>query len=159
MDLVLDLLAILIIVGAGLIAGVFLAFSSFVMRALARVRPANGAEAMQQINITVINPVFLVTFMGTTALSLISIAVGVTRWHDLGSRLLTGAGLLYFCGTFLVTALGNVPLNNRLAPLDPESPECAETWAHYLVVWTRWNHVRTVSSALATIVACLALLQ
>ena len=68
MDLLLNLLAILIIVGAGLIAGVFLAFSSFVMRALARVRPANGAEAMQQINVTVINPVFLGTFMGAAAL-------------------------------------------------------------------------------------------
>lgn len=44
---VLKLLAAL---GCGLIAGVFFAFSTFVMSALARLQPAQGIAAMQSIN-------------------------------------------------------------------------------------------------------------
>jgi len=36
--------------GCGLIAGVFFAFSAFVMKALARLPPAQGIAAMQSIN-------------------------------------------------------------------------------------------------------------
>jgi hypothetical protein len=45
-------------IGSGLVAGVFFAFSSFVMPALARIRPEHGIVAMQSINLTVINPGF-----------------------------------------------------------------------------------------------------
>jgi uncharacterized membrane protein len=51
--------------GCGLIAGVFFAFSVFVMSALARLQPAQGIVAMQSINIRVLNPLFLGVFMGT----------------------------------------------------------------------------------------------
>ncbi|MEH2408541.1 anthrone oxygenase family protein [Nostoc sp.] len=53
--------------GCGLIAGVFFAFSTFVMNALARLQPAQGITAMQSINITVINPLFMAVFLGTAA--------------------------------------------------------------------------------------------
>lgn len=51
--------------GCGLIAGVFLAFSTFVMSALERLPMAQGITAMQMINITVINPLFMTTFLET----------------------------------------------------------------------------------------------
>jgi uncharacterized membrane protein len=40
--------------GCALIAGVFFAFSTFVMSALARLQPAMGIAAMQSINIKAI---------------------------------------------------------------------------------------------------------
>src|SRR5215218_10908866 len=39
-----------------------------------------------------------------------------------------------FVGTFLVTVLFNVPLNNRLATVKPESAEGKAIWTHYLSV-------------------------
>ena len=48
-------------------AGVFFAFSTFVMQALARLQPAQGTEAMQAINRTVLNPWFPGVFLGTVA--------------------------------------------------------------------------------------------
>ena len=51
--------------GAGLVAGIFFAFSTFVMGALGRLPQAAGISAMQSINVVVINPVFLSVFMGT----------------------------------------------------------------------------------------------
>ena len=43
----------------------------------------------------------------------------------------------------------NVPLNNRLASADTESPGGEALWAHYLSRWTIWNTVRTAASLVA----------
>ena len=66
-------------VGCGLVAGVFFAFSSFVMKALARLQPAQGVAAMQAINLAAINPAFMLALFGT-ALACIAIA-GVALAH------------------------------------------------------------------------------
>jgi uncharacterized membrane protein len=58
-------LKLISILGCVLIAGVFFAFSNFVMNALARIQPTQGIVAMQSINITVINPLFMTAFLGT----------------------------------------------------------------------------------------------
>jgi uncharacterized membrane protein len=54
-----------------------------------------------------------------------------------------------------VTLLFNVPLNNRLAAVKPESAEGKVIWTHYLSVWTAWNHVRTAAPLAA--MACFIL--
>jgi uncharacterized membrane protein len=51
--------------GCGLNAGVFFAFSSFVMKALARLQPAQGIAAMQSINLMAVTPVFMAALFGT----------------------------------------------------------------------------------------------
>lgn len=53
--------------GAATVGGVFFAFSSFVMKALAQLPPAQGLAAMQRINVVVLNPAFLGVFLGTAA--------------------------------------------------------------------------------------------
>jgi uncharacterized membrane protein len=58
-------------------------------------------------------------------------------------------GALYVIGMFVCTAVFNVPLNNALAAVDPNSVEAASLWARYLTDWTLWNHVRTMSSTAA----------
>jgi uncharacterized membrane protein len=63
LDALLFALTLFAALGCGLIAGVFFAFSAFVMKALGRLPPAEGIAAMQSINIAVINPVFLTAFL------------------------------------------------------------------------------------------------
>jgi hypothetical protein len=46
-------LTLVSVLGCGLIGGVFFAFSTFVMKALASLPPAQGIAAMQSINVTV----------------------------------------------------------------------------------------------------------
>lgn len=144
----LTFLALCAAIGCGLIAGVFFAFSTFVMSALARLEPARGIEAMQWINRTVINPWFLGVFLGTAALC--PVLVGVTLLGDAaqGSFFLMLGCALYFVGTFGVTIARNVPMNDALAAVKPEETSAAEEWARYLAGWTRWNHVRTVAAVL-----------
>ena len=62
------IVTVLCALGAGLTAGIFYAFSTFVMAALARLPPVNGIGAMNAINVTVINPWFMAVFLGTPLL-------------------------------------------------------------------------------------------
>ena len=63
--------------------GVFFAFSSFVMRALARMPPAQGIAAMQSINIVAVTPVFMTALFGT---AVACVVVGGRRRHRLARR-------------------------------------------------------------------------
>lgn len=155
-DDALFILTLVAAVASGLMAGVFFAFSVFVMGALARLPAPQGIAAMQSINIVVINPLFLGVLFGTgvlgLALALLSLAAGAAS----GLWLISGA-VLYVGGTILVTMFGNVPLNNALARADAASAAGAALWQRYLVRWTAWNHVRTVSGIAATAAFALAL--
>ncbi|MGB5963272.1 MAG: anthrone oxygenase family protein [Coleofasciculaceae cyanobacterium] len=135
--------------GCGLIAGVFFAFSTFVMSALARLEPPQGIAAMQSINITVINPWFMTAFLGTAAACLFLAISSLLKWHQPSAAYLLLGSLLYLVGTFGVTMIGNVPLNEALAKVNPESTDGANLWASYLTNWTMWNHLRTVAALAA----------
>jgi len=144
-------------VGSGLVAGIFYAFSSFVMRALGRVPAAHGMEVMQTINVVVINRSFMLVFFGTALLCCGLLIAAYLRWHDGDGRLLLLGSLLYLVGTIGVTMVFNVPLNDALAAAKPDSAESAPLWAHYRERWTMWNTVRTVVPAAAMVLFILAL--
>ena len=152
-------LTLLSVLGSCLIAGTFFAFSTFVMGALGRLPPPQGIAAMQSINVVVINPWFLGVFLGTAGACAILVVVALVYWQEPGAALLLTGVLLYLAGTFLVTMLFNVPLNDALAAVAPDSAEGASLWSRYLTDWTNWNHVRTIAglaaAALLTVALCL----
>jgi uncharacterized membrane protein len=152
-----SILVVAVALGAGLIAGTFFAFSAFVMAALGKLPPAHGIAAMQSINVVVINPVFLGVFMGTAVLSLILVIAAL--FGAAAPMTLIAGGLLYFAGCFLVTMLFNVPRNNALAAIAPDSAEGAALWQRYLREWTMWNTVRTVASLAAAALFILTLMR
>ncbi len=145
------------ILGTGLVAGIFFTFSTFVMQALARLKPFEGIRAMQAINVTVLNPWFFTAFFGT-GMALLLLALLPVMGHDVPDHVaVVIAALLYNIGTIGVTIARNVPLNNRLEKLDAESTEAHEFWQIYLQKWVFWNHVRTVAAAAAC--ACLLIFR
>ena len=133
--------------GAGLVAGVFYAFSSFVMPGLRRITPAEGLRAMQSINVTAVMPAFMAGFMGTTALSVVLVAWGLVDWGDSHAGWLLAGGLLYLIGSFALTASYQVPRNNALNELDSASTDSHERWRAYDRAWTAGNHVRALAAA------------
>jgi uncharacterized membrane protein len=143
--------------GCGLMAGVFFAFSTFVMPALARFQPPQGIAAMQSINITAINSLFMLALFGTALACLILAVSALFKWQQLGAVYLLVGSLLYLVGTIGVTIAFNVPLNDALAIVKPDSPEGATLWAKYLTDWTFWNHVRTIASLVAAALLTLAI--
>jgi uncharacterized membrane protein len=144
------ILTFLAALGSGLVAGIFFAFSNFVMDALGRLPPAHGLAAMQSINETVINPVFFAAFLGTAAVCAILAIMALLRWDEPGAVYVLAGSLLYFFGCFGVTMVFNVPLNDAIAVAKPETADGARLWADYLSAWTNWNHVRTVASLAAS---------
>lgn len=149
-------LALLASLGAATMAGLLFAFSNFVMRALAQLPPAAGMEAMQRINVEIVNPVFLLVFMGTPLLFVLLVLAALhptlasSRWW------FVGGALCYVGGVLGVTALANIPLNNALAALRPAA--APQEWPVYVSAWSWWNHVRTVlafASVVATLIGAL----
>jgi uncharacterized membrane protein len=141
--------------GAGLVAGIFFAFSAFIMAALGRLRPEDGISAMQSINVVVLNPVFFFVFFGTALAALILAIAALAGSSPSRSLYPLASALLYLAGTIFVTMAFNVPLNNRLASASANSAEGASVWNTYLSAWTAWNHVRTV----AALAACASLIM
>ena len=136
MSNLLFVLTLCAVLGCGLMAGVFFAFSTFIMCALARLQPAQGIEAMQSINRTVINPWFLGAFLGTAAVCILLAGTALWRWQQPGATYLLAGSLLYLIGTVLVTMAFNVPMNNALENVDPASNDAASQWNSYLTRWT-----------------------
>lgn len=159
MDKLIPVVGTMALLGSALVGGIFFAFSSFIMKALADVPSAEGIGAMRSINVVVINPLFLGAFFGTAVLSLVAGGLALVRWgHPPAFFFLAGA-LFYLVGTILVTMFGNVPLNNQLAAESATDPNIHEVWVHYLGRWTMRNHLRTVPATLAALLYTLGLLQ
>ena len=158
MNSLIPLVGMIALLGSVLVGGVFFAFSSFVMKALARVPSSEGIAAMQSINVVVINPSFLGAFLGTALLSLgVAVLALVSRSHP-STMFFLGGAILYFVGTFLVTMFGNVPLNDQLVAVSTDSA-AVRLWETYLDRWTMWNHVRTAAAMLAGLLYGLGLMQ
>ncbi len=138
---------------SGLIAGIYFAFSTFIMRAFATLHPSHAVMAMNAINKGILRSLFMPLFFGSTISAVLLIITALINLEANHSGLVLLAGAIYFFGMFACTAVFNVPLNNALAKLDTNNTEAHQVWAHYLKTWTRWNHVRT-ASALITCVLC-----
>ncbi len=156
-DKLIFVFTLLAALGSGLIAGVFFAFSTSVMKALGRVPAPEGIAAMQSINVVIINPWFLGTFMGTAVVCVLLIVTSLLRWQQPGTFYLLIGAALYLIGSILVTMVFNVPMNNALAASAPADPGSADLWANYLTNWTFWNHIRTAASLASAALLTIAL--
>jgi uncharacterized membrane protein len=150
-------LILLSALGCGVVGGVFFAFSSFVITALARLPAPHGIAAMQFINITVINPLFMGAFLGTSVACAILVVAALFNWSEPRAAWLLAGGLFYLVGALFVTIAFNVPRNEALAALDPNSADAATFWAGYVKGWTARNHVRTGAALIAAVCLMIAL--
>jgi uncharacterized membrane protein len=150
-------LTVLAVLGTGLVAGVFYAFSTFVMRGLAALPPAQGVAAMNAINVSAVTPAFMLVFVGSAVLCAVIAVVTFVLWPDGGTVELLLGSALYLFGSFGVTMMANVPRNDALLKLDPGTPEAAAYWPTYVREWTAWNHIRMIASAAAAVSYILAL--
>ena len=130
----------------GLVAGVFLTFSDFVMRSLGAAGPVSGMEAMQQINRKVYRSIFMVLLIGMVPVSLAIALYAAVFAGGAAARWLIAGAALYIAGVFAVTAAGNVPMNKRLDVIGHSDSAARTYWETYGRYWTLWNHVRTAAS-------------
>lgn len=142
----------LALLGSALVAGVFFAFSTFVMRGLDLAGADVAAPAMRGINVTALRPPLMLALFGTALLAVVLGIVALVSWTP-ASPWLLAAGAVYLLGEVVVTAVGNVPLNQRI---DRETG--GAYWREFLPKWNRWNHVRTIAGVAAAAGYLVALL-
>ncbi|MFK8021123.1 MAG: DUF1772 domain-containing protein [Pseudomonadales bacterium] len=144
----LTLLVSIAAVGAGLMAGIYFVFSTFVMHALQELPQIDAAKVMNAINRVIQRSLFMPLFFGTTVLYAWLLYVASQDYGSAGNLVLIMSAFSYVIGMFLITLVFNVPLNNKLARAEASEDQLCETWQAYTVVWIRWNHVRTLCSLL-----------
>ncbi|UGU16795.1 DUF1772 domain-containing protein [Sinomicrobium kalidii] len=151
--LISDIMLILAGTAAALMAGLFYTFSVAVNRGLGRLGDREFVMTMQHINSEILNPFFYLGFFGAPLLLLLA-AFMHSEGGGTSFVLLLVATVLYFTGVFGVTVAKNVPMNNKLAELTPETASEEEISGARMAFekpWLRWNHIRTVASGLTVV--------
>jgi uncharacterized membrane protein len=143
---------------SGLSAGFFYAWTVSVIPGTTRVPDLAYLETMQSINRAILNPAFFLIFFGSL-IFLITASFFEFQVGKLVFGLMLGAAITYFVGTFGVTAMGNVPLNNELDVLKLGQmgvEGMAEFREYYETKWNMLHRVRTVFAVISFLAATLA---
>ncbi|MEM9720356.1 MAG: DUF1772 domain-containing protein [Bacteroidota bacterium] len=142
----------------GLSAGLFYAWSVSVIPGTKRIPDLMYLETMQAINRAILNPAFFLIFFGS--LILLGISTFQHVQDGLAFKLLLAATLTYLLGTFGVTSIGNVPLNNSLDALELHelgAEMLAQTRKQYERKWNRLHTIRTVFAVLSFVCSLLGI--
>lgn len=147
-------------VGAGLVGGLLFIFSNTIMGSLDELDSATAISAMQTLNRRIVNPLFLLAFVGTALASVGVIGYLVLCNHRESQEIWAGiAGLVYLLGVLGITGGRNIPLNNQLDEFDPGAGDSSTVWDTYNRRWSAWNNARTLFAVVAAISAAVALAQ
>jgi uncharacterized membrane protein len=155
-----DLTLACAVLTTGLMAGVFYAYAISVNLGLAEQPDASYVATMNEVNEKIQNPLFFPGFFGALVFPFAALVVHIPHRRSGRFRLIFLASLLYAGGSFLVTALANVPLNEELALVATDAPaeELARAREAYEEPWNFWNGVRglfSLAAFVALIGACL----
>jgi len=144
----------------GILAGVFFTWTNAITPGIGRLNDVSYLKAFQHMNRTILNPLFYIVFMGPLLLSLAATYVhkaypAYILW------MLIVATVIYFLGVFMVTILGNIPLNDMLDKTNLADISLEDARSLRDKFETKWNNlhlIRTISSTtsfLLLILTCL----
>lgn len=142
-----------------LIAGLFYAYSCSVNIGLAKLPNDGYITAMQSINREIQNPIFFISFMGTLLLLPISTFFQYKAGAMDSFWLLLTATIIYCIGTFGVTIMGNVPLNEMLDKFNIQSASIEEISSirnRFEIPWNRFHTIRTIAAVISLILVIIA---
>ena len=141
----------------GLMAGVFAIYANAIMPGLSRTDDRTFVGAFQSIDTAIINPLFLMTFLG--ALLSTGVAAALQLGEDDRSVLawIVVAWVLYLA-VFVITLRVNAPLNDgiKAAGAPDRIADLAQVREQFNEAgWVRWNLIRALATTAAF--GCLAL--
>ncbi|MGH3759242.1 DUF1772 domain-containing protein [Actinophytocola sp.] len=127
-------------IAAGLLAGLFYAYSCSVMPGLGRGDDRTFVEGMRGINVAIVNGWFLLSFLGAPLLSGVALLLHLGAGPELWWLVAAFACLL---AMLVITRVVHIPMNDAL---DAGGDDYAEVRARFETSWVRWNVLRTVVS-------------
>ena len=141
---------------AGLQAGTYFTWATGVMPGLAKVDDLTFVSAMQQMNIAIVNPVFIATFLGAPLLAGAAAVVAGPQ-----ARPWAIAATVLAVGTLAITFAGNIPLNDALDAAGPvdKIKDLAAVRADFESLWVKLNIARTFTSTGALAALAVAALK
>jgi uncharacterized membrane protein len=145
--------------GSGVAAGVFFAFSAFVMKALDRLPAPQAIAAMQAINAAAPTPAFMAVLLGTALACGALILSSAFVWGEPSALYLLAGGALYLICAIGPTAVYHVPRNEALAKVEPRGVGAEDRWSRYFAGWTAWNHLRFAGALAASATLSIALVS
>ena len=144
----------------GLLAGVFFTWANAITPGIGRLNDISYLKAFQHMNRTILNPLFFVVFLGPLLLSpATAYLYKANPAHILW--ILIVAAIIYFLGVFMITILGNIPLNEMLDKInlgDLSVQEAKDLRDKFETKWHNFHLIRTVASTISfslLILACL----
>jgi uncharacterized membrane protein len=143
----------------GLSAGILFTWANAVTTGLARIDNLSYLKAFQQINRTILNPLFFVVFVGAGAVLLASVYFARTQ-ASVVWWLVIIAALFYLLGVLLPTGIGNIPLNNMLdqANLGNISlGDAQQLRTRFEQPWNNFHLLRTVCSTCSFVLLLIAM--
>lgn len=154
---------VMAVIGCGMVSGLLLAFSDFIMRSLKMAQHGAGIEVMQIINREIWRSASIFLLWGMVVLSVV--LGGYAYFHVAGPTgiWVMAGGTFYIVGMLAVSYAFNIPMNHRLEAMEYSAASTASYWSDtYLSRWVFWNYIRAVSSSLAAIcflIACVLTAQ
>ena len=147
--MILKIILLLTSLSTALITGFFYAYVCSVNPGLSKLPDLEYLKSMQSINRAVLNPVFFASFFGALImLPLSSFLLHREEGASVNFFLALSATIVYAAGVFLVTGMGNVPLNETLAKvnLPALSPdELHQRRIAFEQPWNKFNMIRTMA--------------
>jgi uncharacterized membrane protein len=137
------------ILATGLMSGLLYGWAVSVIPGTRRIPDTAYVATMQNINRAIINPAFVIPFMGIPALLAGAAVVQFRAGDNRRGFLLTGAAVTYIVGVLGVTIRGNVPLNDALEAFelaDSDERALANRRQTYETPWNRWHYLRTAAN-------------
>lgn len=135
-------------------AGAFLAFATMVSPAFRDTRDQRAAaDLMRDMNALAPRSIFMVSFVGAPLTAVVAGVLLVTGGGAASAPWIIGA-IVPSLLAFVVSAVGNIPWNERLA----RARDDGTTWAEFSPAWARANTLRCALSVVAGASAGVALL-
>jgi uncharacterized membrane protein len=162
-----DLFEISLILSAllcSLVAGLVLTFGIVVMPGIRTMGDRDFLRAFKVMDRVIQDnhPVFVLVWLGSAVVLLVSTIWGFWRLEGLDQILLAVAGAIYIFGVQVPTVTINVPINNHLQSQDLDAlseGELGTLAKTYKTRWLRWNTIRTVVATLTVVLLLVLLLR
>lgn len=134
----------------GLMAGLFQAYSYSVMPGLRDASDRTFVDAMQRINVAILNGWFMLLLFGAIGFTVLAGALHLSgSWRPVLWWIV--AALVLYLATIAITGAVNVPLNNEIvaAGAPDQIADLAAVRERFEDRWVRWNLARSVTSTAA----------
>jgi uncharacterized membrane protein len=152
---------ILLFLLTGLSAGLCFTWSNAITPGIGKLDDLSYLSAFQQMNRSIINPLFIIVFFGPFFLGLINLYLFKNASSSM-ILLLIFAMAFYFIGVLLVTIFGNIPLNNLLDKTNLGNATIEDLKLlrnQFETTWNRMHLIRTVSSIASFLILIISLVQ